>query len=170
MIKKNKRVAWAIFKNQRICALLSLEGKRVLNEFEDKDLAWKKWLGKLKFSAPFAFLAPLLAVAVAFFLKKEGGRRAKWRAPPLPPKTNGERRRSTPPLLATLSFSCQLRIVSYPLARFFFVSTNDFCLGSDGEYQGGCKIKRGKIRRKKITYHRDLGHPGEWFFKNWSCR
>ena len=56
----------------------------------------KKWLGKLKFSAPFAFLAPLLAVAVAFFLKKEGGRRAKWRAPPLPPKTNGERRRSTP--------------------------------------------------------------------------
>jgi len=38
----------------------------------------------------------LLAVAVAFFLKKEGGRRAKWRAPPLPPKTNGERRRSTP--------------------------------------------------------------------------
>jgi len=56
----------------------------------EKKMAWQV------LSAPFAFLAPLLAVAVAFFLKKEGGRRAKWRAPPLPPKTNGERRRSTP--------------------------------------------------------------------------
>ena len=157
------------FKNQRICALS--KSKKDLNEFEDKDLALKKWLGKFSSSAPpFAFLAPLCSRCC--LLSQEGGEpsddgegaaiTASW--------TNGECRRSTPPLLATLSFSCQLRIVSYPLPRSFFVSTNDFCLGSDGEYQGGCKIKRGKIRRKKITYHRDLGHPGEWFFKNWSCR
>ena len=85
--------------------------------------------------------------------RREGGP-SVYRPPPFPlSQTNGERRRSTPPLLATLlSFSC--RIVSYPLARSFFVSTNDFCLSSDGEYQGG----EGKIRRKKITYHRDLGN------------
>jgi len=51
------------------------------------------------------------------------------------------------------------------LARFFFVSTNDFCLGSDGEYQGGCKIKRGKIRRKKLHITEIWGILGNDFLK-----